>query len=167
MDKQGQVIKEKEGYIIPVDGDQKNYRGTAISMTSIRETAKDYKAKHILYVFDSCYSGLGLKRSGGIKKADDYIKKLLTMKAVQIITAGGEDEQVGEEKGHGIFTSYILLALAGEADLDKDGFITASEIGTYVRPAVSRKTDNMQTPKYGWISGEGDFIFWNLAADGM
>ncbi|MBW2172168.1 MAG: caspase family protein [Deltaproteobacteria bacterium] len=167
VDNHGQVIKEKEGYIIPVNGEQTNYRGTAISMTSIREAAKDYEAKHVLYVFDSCYSGLGLKRSGGIKKADDYIMKLLSMKAVQIITAGGEDEQVGEEKGHGIFTRYVLLALGGNADLDKDGFITASEIGTYVRPAVSRKTENMQTPKYGWISGEGDFVFWNLASEGM
>jgi uncharacterized caspase-like protein len=167
VDKQGQIIKEKEGYVIPVNGDQKNYRGTAISMTAIREAARNYKAKHVLFVFDSCYSGLGLKRSGGIKKADDYIKKLLNMKAVQIITAGGEDEQVGEEKGHGIFTRHLLLALAGKADLDNDGFITASEIGTYIRPTVSRKTENMQTPKFGWISGEGDFIFENMAPGNM
>ena len=166
-DKHGQILKEKEGYIIPVNGDQRNYRGTAISMTAIREAAKNYKAKHVLYLFDSCYSGLGLKRSGGIKKADDYIKKLLSMRAVQIITAGGENEQVGEEKGYGIFTRHLLMALEGRADLDNDGFITASEIGTYVRPAVSRKTQNMQTPKFGWISGEGDFIFENLTSGNM
>lgn len=158
-DKQRQVITEKEGYIIPVDSDRQNYRGTAISMSTIHEISKKYKAKHILYTFDSCYSGLGLKRSGGTKKADDYIRKLSAMKAVQIITAGGEDEQVGEEKGHGIFTKHLLLALDGKADLDGDGFITASEIGTYIRPAVSRKTENAQTPRYGWMLGEGDFIF--------
>lgn len=167
VDNQRQIIREKEGYIIPVDGDQKNYRGTAISMTAIREASKSYKAKHVLFLFDSCYSGLGLKRSGGIKKADDYIKKLLNMRSVQIITAGGENEQVGEEKGHGIFTRHLLMALDGEADLDKDGFITASEIGTYVRPTVSRKTQNTQTPKFGWISGEGDFIFENLTSENM
>lgn len=163
IDKQGQIFKEKEGYIIPIDGDNNNYRGTAISMTAIREATRKYSAKHVLYVFDSCYSGLGLKRSGGIKKADDYIKKLSSMKAVQIITAGGEDEQVGEEKGHGIFTRHFLLALAGAADFDRDGFVTASEIGTYIRPIVSRKTRNEQTPKFGWILGEGDFIFENLS----
>ncbi len=162
-DRQGQIIKEKEGYLIPIDGDRINYRGTAISMAAIREASKNYGAKHILYVFDSCYSGLGLKRSGGIKKADDYIKKLASMKAVQIITAGGEDEQVQEEKGHGIFTRHLLLALEGKADLDNDGFITASEIGTYIRPTVSRKTNNAQTPKFGWILGEGDFIFESIS----
>ena len=85
------------------------------------------------------------------------------MKSVQIITAGGENEQVGEEKGHGIFTRHLLMALNGAADLDNDSFITASEIGTYIRPTVSRRTQNAQTPKFGWISGEGDFIFENLS----
>ena len=159
IDKQLQVIHEKEGYIIPVDGDMENYPGTAISMSAIRKASNNYKAKHILFVFDSCYSGLGLKRAGGIKKTDDYIIKMSTMKAVQIITAGGENEQVGEEKGHGIFTRHLLLSLNGEADLDDDNFITASEIGIFIRPIVSRETQNAQTPKFGWISGEGDFIF--------
>lgn len=161
QDKHKGSIKEKEGYIVPVDADTKNFQGTAISMSKIREMSKQYKSKHILFVFDSCYSGLGLKRSGGITKADGYIKKLSSMKVVQIITAGGENETVGEEKGHGIFTRYLLLALEGRADLNTDGFITASEIGTYIRPIVSRKTNNTQTPKFGWILGEGDFIFEN------
>lgn len=62
----------------------------------------------------------------------------------------------------GIFTRRLLLSLASKADLDNDWFITASEIGTYIRPTVSRKTQNVQTPKFGWITGEGDFIFENL-----
>ena len=33
IDEQLQLIDEKEGYIIPVDGDMKNYPGTAISMS--------------------------------------------------------------------------------------------------------------------------------------
>jgi tetratricopeptide (TPR) repeat protein len=158
-DESGKNITEKEGYIIAVDSELGNYRGSAISMTKIREITKGYKAKHVLYAFDSCYSGLGLKRFGGTNKADGYIQKLSTLKAVQILTAGGENEQVGEENGHGIFTKYLILALSGKADLDNDGFVTASEIGTYIRPEVSRISKNSQTPKFGWISGEGDFIF--------
>ena len=159
LDKGFQLIDEKEGYIIPIDGEMTNYPGTAISMSAIRKASANYKAKHILFVFDSCYSGLGLKRAGGLEKGDDYIEKIASMASVQIITAGGENEQVGEEKGHGIFTGQFLVALDGEADLDKDEFITASEIGAYIRPIVTRKTQNAQTPRYGWISGEGDFIF--------
>jgi len=149
----------KEGYLIPVDGDLGDYRETAISMTSIREVARGYRAKHVLFAFDSCYSGLGLQRGGGAKKTDDYIRKLAGKKCIQILTAGGENEQVSEEGGHGVFTRHLLLALDGEADRDQDGFITAFEIGAYIRPAVSRKTENRQTPKFGWLAGEGDFIF--------
>ena len=151
----------REGYIIPVDGDRDNYRGTSISMSTIRSLSRRYKAKHILYAFDSCYSGLGLMRSGGMKRISGYIRKVCSLKAVQIITAGGQDEQVGEERGHGVFTRYLLLALDGEADLDGDSFVTASEIGGYIRPAVSRKTEDQQTPLYGWLAGEGDFVFYN------
>jgi uncharacterized caspase-like protein len=160
-DASGKAINDKEGYLITVDSDVKNYAGTAISMSKIREIAQKYKAKHILYAFDSCYSGLGLKRSGGIERFDGYIEKISSLKAIQIVTAGGENEQVGEDQGHGIFTKYFLLALAGNADLDGDGFITASEIGSYLRPTVSRITNNAQTPKFGWIAGEGDFLFEN------
>ena len=152
-------LESQEGYIVPMEGDINNSRGTAISMTTIHDNIKKYKAKHVLYAFDSCYSGLGLKRSGGSKKVDEYIKSLARKKAVQIITAGGKGEQAGEEKGHGIFTKALLQAVDGEADMDKDGFVTASEIATFVKPKVSRKTRGTQTPQFGWLNGEGDFIF--------
>lgn len=154
-------LDAQEGYIIPVDGDKTNYRGTAISMSKIIDISSKLKAKHVFYVFDSCYSGLGLKRSGGIEKADGYIKKVTSLKSVQIVTAGGKDELAGEEKGHGIFTRYFLMALDGKADFDSDGYITGGEIGTFLRPAVSKKTNNAQTPKFGWIMGEGDNVFIN------
>lgn len=158
-DQNGNPILEKEGYLITVDSDRSNYRGTAISMSKIREISKNYKAKHVLYVFDSCYSGLGLKRSGGLKPIDNYVRKLTSLNAIQVITAGGENEKVGEEMGYGIFTKHFLLSISGLADQDKDGFVTASEIGTYIRPTVSRITNNSQTPMFGWLSGDGDFIF--------
>jgi uncharacterized caspase-like protein len=157
-DSDGQI--SEEGYILPVDCNQDNYRGTAISMSAIHELSKKIKAKHIYYVFDSCYSGLGLKRSSGIEKTDGYINKITSNSAIQILTAGGKNELAGEEKGHGIFTRQLLIALDGKADMDHDGYITASEIGTYVKPEVSRKTENQQTPKFGWVSGEGDNVFF-------
>ena len=81
---------EKMGYIIPVDGDMSNYSSTAISMEQVRSLSKRIPAKHILYVMDSCYSGLGLNRSAGVSpKISDYVRKVASMRVVQIITAGG------------------------------------------------------------------------------
>jgi len=150
----------KRGYIIPVDADTSNYSATAISMEQIRSLSNRISAKHILYVMDSCYSGLGLSRSYGVSaKISGYLRKVASMRAVQIITAGGKGEQVQEKDGHGIFTTYFLKALEGEADINKDNVVTGTELGAYLRPIVSNASNQAQTPLYGRLEGEGEFIF--------
>jgi uncharacterized caspase-like protein len=152
---------QEEGYIIPVDGALDNYQGTAISMTYIHSLIKKYKAKHILFVFDSCYSGLGLKRGGGQRSKGTFVMNMSQKTARQIITAGGKDEQAQESRGHGVFTKAFLDALNknGENIMIKDGYILASDLGQFLRKQVGEKTGFSQTPLYGWLDGEGDFIF--------
>ena len=41
----------------------------------------------------------------------------------------------------------------------KDGYILASDLGQFLRKQVGEKTGFSQTPLYGWLDGEGDFIF--------
>ena len=150
----------KKGYIIPADADTSNYSETAISMQQIRSLSSRIPAKHILYVMDSCYSGLGLNRSFGVSpKISDYLRKVASMRAVQIVTAGGKGEQVQEREGHGLFTTFFLKALSGEADFNKDNVVTATELGAYLRPAVSNASNQAQTPLYGRLEGEGEFLF--------
>ena len=150
---------EQEGYIVPADADTANFEGTAISMSYIHNMIKRYRAKHILFVFDSCYSGLGLKRGGGQKKSDEFVQNMATKMVRMIITAGGKDEQAAETKGHGVFTKSFLDVLDGEAQLSRDHFILASDVGQYIREQVGKKTNFSQTPQYGWLDGEGDYIF--------
>jgi predicted Holliday junction resolvase-like endonuclease len=52
-----------------------------------------------------------------------------------------------------------LEALDGSADRDGKGFITFSDIASYVKPKVSRFTGTKQVPQYGNIDGEGEFVF--------
>ena len=149
----------KKGYIIPVDADMSNYSSTAISMEQVRSLSRRIPAKHILFVMDSCYSGLGLSRSAGISpKISDYLRKVSSMRVVQIITAGGKGEQVQEKVGHGLFTTYFLRALIGEADINKDNVVTGTELGAYLRPTVSNASNQAQTPLYGRLEGEGEFL---------
>jgi len=151
----------KRGYIIPVDGDVSNYGATAISMDQIRSLSSRIPAKHILYAMDSCYSGLGLNRSGGVSpKISDYLRKISSMRVVQIITAGGKGEQVQEKGNHGLFTTYFLDALEGEADFNKDNVVTGTELGAYLRPTVSNASGQAQTPLFGRLEGEGEFLFF-------
>jgi hypothetical protein len=151
---------KKRGYIIPVDTETADYSSTAISMEQIRGLSSRIHAKHVLFVMDSCYSGLGLSRSlGASTKVSDYIRKVSSMRAVQIVTAGGKGEQVQEKEGHGLFTTYFLRALEGEADINKDNVVTGTELGAYLRPAVSNASGQAQTPLYGRLEGEGEFLF--------
>ncbi len=151
----------KKGYIIPVDAELDGYASTAISMEQIRSLSSRIAAKHIIFVMDSCYSGLGLNRSAGVWPGiNDYLRKVSSMRVVQIITAGGQGEQVQEKEGHGLFTSYFLKALEGEADLDKDRVVTGTELGAYLRPTVSNASGQSQTPLFGRLEGEGEFLFF-------
>jgi len=151
----------KKGYIIPVDADTSNYPATAISMEQIRSLSSRIPAKHILYVMDSCYSGLGLSRSYGVSsKISDYLRKVSSMRVVQIITAGGKGEQAQEKEGHGLFTRYFLQALGGEADINKDNVVTGTELGAYLRPTVSNASQQAQTPLFGRLEGEGEVLFF-------
>ena len=151
----------KKGYIIPVDADTANYAASAISMEQVRSLSSRIPAKHILFVMDSCYSGLGLNRSYGLSQHfGGYIHKVASARAVQIVTAGGMGEQVQERGGHGLFTTYFLKALAGEADINTDGVITGTELGAYLRPKVSDASQQTQTPLFGRLEGEGEFLFF-------
>jgi peptidoglycan/xylan/chitin deacetylase (PgdA/CDA1 family)/uncharacterized caspase-like protein/Flp pilus assembly protein TadD len=150
------------GFIVPVDADQSNYYSTAISMTTLRETADLIPAKHIYFVMDSCYSGLAMTRgAAGFSKDRSYLEEVTRRTARQILTAGGAEQQVADDgpNGHSVFTWALLQGLEGQADLDGNGVITASELGAYVSPIVSSFA--RQTPSVGNLVGSegGEFVF--------
>jgi hypothetical protein len=143
----------KEGYIIPVDGDEKDYYATAIKMGELQGLSNRLRAKHIFYVMDSCFSGLLLRPRGEGREHT-------TARARQVLTAGSEGEEVFEVGGHGLFTKVLLEGLQGSADLDKSGYITATELYTFIAPRVLQESRNAQNPAFGRIDPElGEFVF--------
>jgi peptidoglycan/xylan/chitin deacetylase (PgdA/CDA1 family)/uncharacterized caspase-like protein len=146
------------GYIIPVDSDPAQFSVDAIPMTDLQNIAESLNAKHVLFVMDACYSGLGLTRGGGNATfLRDNAKRI----GRQMLTAGGADQMVadGGPNGHSVFTWTLLQALGGKADLNGDGMITASELAAYVAPAVA--SVSQQTPAFGSLPGSegGEFVF--------
>ena len=151
----------KRGYIIPADATVDGVFSTAIPMQQLRELTNRLVAKHVYYAMDSCYSGLGFTRGLSIVApgADDYIDKITSLRSVQMVTAGGEGEEAIELNGEGVFTRSLLDALAGEADANHDGWVTATEIGAYVAPRVTKETRARQSPQSGRLEGEGEIAF--------
>jgi peptidoglycan/xylan/chitin deacetylase (PgdA/CDA1 family)/uncharacterized caspase-like protein len=154
------------GYIVPVDADLTDLEGSAISMTNFQDISEAIPAKHVLFVMDSCYSGLALTRGGMPAFSQNYLNEISRREARQMFTAGGADQQVADNgpNGHSVFTWTLLQGLDGRADLNGDGVITATELAAYVAPAVSALSH--QTPAFGNLPGTegGDFIF-NLKHD--
>ena len=146
------------GYIVPADSDPAQFATDAIPMTEIQNIAESLTAKHALFVMDACYSGLGLTRGAG---NSSFLRDNAKRIGRQMLTAGGGDQLVadGGPNGHSVFTWTLLQGLAGKADLNGDGLITATELAAYVAPAVSSVSN--QTPAFGSLPGSegGDFVF--------
>jgi caspase domain-containing protein len=149
----------KDGYIIPVDGDLQNYYSTAISMQQLQGLADRLRAKHIFYAMDACFSGLLLQNFRGVTRNDSPMK-LTISPARQVLTAGAEGEKVVETGGHGLFTKSLLSGLTGNADLNKDGYITATELSQHITAQVLAESRNSQNPLFGRLGdGQGEFVF--------
>ena len=63
-----------------------------------------------------------------------------------------------EEQGHGIFTKHLLKGLEGWADLEGTG-LTTVKLAAYIQERVLRESGGSQTPQYGKLDGEGEFLF--------
>jgi formylglycine-generating enzyme required for sulfatase activity len=150
------------GYIVPADApnphnNPEGFKVKAIDMEMMEVYAKRMDSKHALFLFDCCFSGSIFSLS----KAAPAIINYKTSKPVrQFITAGGADEEVPDES---IFCRQFIVGLQGEADLNKDNYISGSELGEYLQTSVVNYSYDAQHPQYGKIRNpnldKGDFIF--------
>jgi hypothetical protein len=147
-------------------------------MDEIVDNCKTCPAKHILLIFDCCYSGyLEARESTNNfpKKIDEqYLKDINSRRAIQIIAASQKDQTIsdsGVRLGHSAFTGALLDLLESYADPNHDGILTAKEIGYIIEDKVSEQTkgDAYQRPLYSGLPGSntGDFIFniWDAYKD--
>jgi hypothetical protein len=148
------------GYLVPVDGTPDNL-STLIRWDELTRNADLIPAKHILFIMDACYGGLAFTRSPGAGSMR-FLKNMLQRYTRQVITAGKADEVVADSGGpipeHSVFTGHLLQGLEGNA-ATKDGIICANGVMAYVYEKVSKDHFSRQTPHFGFIDGDGDFIF--------
>ncbi|MCK4786086.1 MAG: DUF1566 domain-containing protein, partial [Desulfobacteraceae bacterium] len=129
----------------------------AISMKDIEAYSLRIRSKHVLMLFDSCFSGSLFSL---VRAVPEDITEKSSLPVRQYITAGTEDESVPDRS---MFKRCLLLGLKGDADLTRDGYITGTELGLYLSDKVVKSTNRAQHPQYGKIRtpelARGDFIF--------
>src|SRR5229473_3485035 len=169
---------ENRGYITgidtpTVDGSARGYdaaRPKAMSMMEIRSPLAEVLAKHILLVFDSCFSGtIFTSRAGNDAPrtlSPNVVARLMEKPARDIITAGSANERV---PAHSPIPKLLLAALSGEADRYRNGVISAADIKSYLRDQVLNLPGVSLTPQQGRLQdpnfAEGEFLFRVLNSD--
>ncbi|MDP7098908.1 MAG: SUMF1/EgtB/PvdO family nonheme iron enzyme [Rhodospirillales bacterium] len=151
-----------EGYLVPADAPLSMDPGFLIKALPMRDfgsLVRLAKSKHVLSIFDSCFSGTIFEARGGTPKP---ITGKTTKAVRQFITSGDAGQQVRDD---GSFREYFVRALGGEekADFNGDGYVTGEELGLFLGQRMAALTDAAQTPKAGKLHdvryNQGDFVF--------
>nr|VFJ72313.1 MAG: Protein of unknown function (DUF1566) [Candidatus Kentron sp. FW] len=155
--------RNSKGYLVPRDApipdqDETDFLSKALPMTQILAWAREIEVYHALFLFDSCFSGTVFKQRALSKRAS-HITKSTAGKVRQFITAGDAGEEVPAKS---TFTpAFVDAILYGKADLYKDGYITGTELGLYLKSEVPKYVH--QNPQFGKIKdyelARGDFVF--------
>ena len=162
---------EDLGYLVMVgapapERNQVGFELNSIPMELLVTQAEKILARHVLFIFDSCFSGTILNARDQLKPPE-YILDSIKYPVRQFITAGRAGEVVPD---HSDFKQVFLGLLEGRLDLleiriDNErppDYITGSQLGFYLRKWVSHYNPT-QHPQYGKIRNpkldRGDFVF--------
>ena len=113
-------------------------------------------AKEIVVALDSCFSGAG-GRSVLAKGARPLVMNLqsnMVLSKNMTVMAAASGEQISstyDEKGHGLFTYFMLKGIKNEDVLKQDGSIKMDDLFGYLKPQVERiarkQYNNEQSPQ--------------------
>ena len=155
---------EELGYLVMVDApadpkkDRVGFSKSSVDMETLVTQAKKIRAKHVLFMFDSCFSGTLLNPRAQLipQSITDKVRNPVR----QFITAGQFKETVPD---HSVFKQAFLDLLEGrDNEPYPDGYITGEELGFYLKTKVPYYNPS-QHPQFGAIRDprldKGDFVF--------
>ena len=150
----------EQGYWLPVDAERDDPTNW-IEVTSVTNMIRAIRAKHVMIVADSCYSGT-LVRDANVQLPTQeartaWIRRMISMRSRTALASGGlEPVTDSGGGGHSVFAKAFLHALEENPDI-LDGQSLFDKIK---RPVV---LDADQTPRYADIRKAGheggDFLF--------
>ena len=150
------------GYLVMLDTphpeNEAEFDLYSVDMVKFVSDSKKIHAKHVLFMFDSCFSGtvLNLRNRVTPPHITDRIKNPVR----QFITAGRADEPVPDRSE---FKKAFLNLLEGRVEEPTpDGYLTGVELGDYLYRTVPKFSQG-QHPQHGKIHDQqlntGDFVF--------
>jgi Caspase domain len=147
--------RSQKAYLIPSDIDP-NYATTGFSLEEMYASISKLKAKSVTVFIDACFSGESRAEQmliAGVRPIGISIEDpTIVANNLAVITASGGKQFSASypDKGHGLFTYFLLKGLRGEAKGDNDK-LTLDELYDYVHNNVKETAgylDKEQTPTF-------------------
>jgi uncharacterized caspase-like protein len=143
-------------YLVPYDGDPSFIAETGYSLKRMYDALGKLPAKEVVVALDSCFSGAG-GRSVLAKGARPLVMNFQSNMALSrnmTVLSASSSEQISstyDEKGHGLFTYFMLKGIKNEDVVKSDGSIKMDDLFGYIKPQVERiarkQYNNEQTPQ--------------------
>ncbi len=142
-------------YLMPYDGDKEHLEETAIQFEQLESFLKTIGLKNVVIFLDTCHSGAAVQGKGS--ESDAFTAKSIAQQisdandisegSMIVLTSSATNEQSWEDADHssGVFTYFLIKGLEREADINKDGKVTAAELKKYLDDEVPRRSNEIST----------------------
>jgi tetratricopeptide (TPR) repeat protein len=143
-----------QGYIVTYDSDPEDLSATALPMGDLQDLVQRELngIRRALIYADVCHAGkIGTidTRRNRIHRQVDQLTEADGEVGGMTASRPGEISFEGPQYGggHGVFSYFLLQALNGAADYDRDGVVTVDDVIDYVRTRVEEGTFGRQHPR--------------------
>ncbi len=149
----------KEAYLLPVDGNSGNM-STAYSLEKMYSELTAFPTEQVTVFLDACFSGSArngdkeMLASGRGLAIEPNTEVLQGNLVVFSAATGKQTAHPYTERGHGLFTYYLLLKMQ-----ESSGNVNFKDLSEYLKTKVSRTAldiDKEQTPDVNYSPGIGD-----------
>ena len=131
------------GYLVPADA-QSN-AAKSLSLETIKDLTKRSPSKHTLLIVNAPFRAW---EAPAVKSMSPGTGA--GARAVQVIASAAKDGKITKAGEQTLFVQALLTGLSGAADLNHNGWLTASELGTYIQEQVEAVSLR--------IDGDGDTV---------
>lgn len=138
-------------YLLPHDADLKSLAATGFPMWDVKTALRrQIASERVVVIADACHSAGAQEGLGAENAISDGFSELFTPSRRLVMTAADANEFSLEDArwgGHGVFTHFLLEALKGAGDLDRNGIVTFTEAFDFVSRQVVQATRGRQNPQ--------------------
>lgn len=134
----------KKRFLLPQDANINLIQDTALPHDFLIQTINAHQPKSLTLLLDSCYSGTSRSGTTLIASARPVViqsenEALPSNTSMLSSSSGSQISTAAPEMGHGLFSYFLMRGLEGDADGNRDGKISLTELHQFVAENVSRE----------------------------